>query len=148
MKIGNRLLDGYSIFLQKLIRKYQLEENIVYLGPIDETQIVKELQQCNVCVIPSFVETYCLAFAESMIIGAPTIASYAGAMPELGDHKKECLFYNPSDFHMCAYYIDKLIQNKELAETLSYNGRQKRLIENDPQTVLKTQLEIYNNILL
>lgn len=148
MKIGNRLLDGYSIFLQKLIRKYQLEENIVYLGPIDETQIVKELQQCNVCVIPSFVETYCLAFAESMIVGAPTIASYAGAMPELGDHKKECLFYNPSDFHMCAYYIDKLIQNKELAETLSYNGRQKRLIENDPQTVLKTQLEIYNNILL
>lgn len=140
-------MDGYSIFLQKLIRKYQLEENIVYLGPIDETQIVKELQQCNVCVIPSFVETYCLAFAESMIVGTPTIASYAGAMPELGDHKKECLFYNPSDFHMCAYYIDKLIQNKELAETLSYNGRQKRLIENDPQTVLQTQLNIYKQII-
>lgn len=148
MKIGNRLLDGYSIFLQRLIRKYQLDANVVYLGPIDEIQITNELQHCNVCVIPSFVETYCLAFAEAMIIGTPTIASYAGAMPELGEHKKDCLFYNPSDFHMCAYYIDELIQNKELAEKLSHNGRQRRMIENNPQTVLETQLRIYQNILL
>lgn len=147
MKIGNLLLDGYSIFLQKLIRKYQLEKNIIYLGPIDEKQITEELQQCNICVIPSFVETYCLAFAEAMIIGTPTIASYTGAMPELGKHEEECLFYNPLDFQLCAHYIDKLIQDKEFAEKLSQNGRKKRMIENNPHSVLHTQLEIYKNII-
>lgn len=147
MKIGNRLLDGYSIYLKKLIKKLGIENNVILLGPIDETQIVRELQNVNVCVIPSFVETYCLAFAESMMIGVPTIASFTGAMPELGQHGKECLFYNPIDFQTCAHYMDLLIKNKELAEYLSQNGRAKRLIENKRESVLQTQLDNYMKII-
>ena len=147
MLIGNRLLDGYSIYLKKQIKSLGIENNVTCLGPIDEIQIVKELQNANVCVIPSFVETYCLAFAESMIIGVPTIASFTGAMPELGKHGEECLFYNPIDFQTCAHYIDLLIKDKELAESLSENGRAKRLIENKKETVLQTQLDNYMKIL-
>jgi len=147
MKIGNLLVDGYSIYLHKLIKKLNIENNVTYLGPIDETQIVKELQNSNVCVIPSFVETYCLAFAESMIIGTPTIASYAGAMPELAIHGKECLFYNSLDFQTCAHHIDLLIKDRKLAEYISTNGRKRRLTENDKNLVLQTQLNNYLAIL-
>lgn len=147
MKIGNLLIDGYSIYLEKLIQKYDLNQNIVLLGPLDETNIVKELQNCNVCVIPSFVETYCLAFAESLIIGVPTIATFVGAMPELATHNKECLFYNPLDFYMCAYYIDLLLTDKDLAEQISSNARKKRLLENDKKEVIINQLNIYENII-
>ena len=147
MKIGNLLIDGYSIYLEKLIQKYDLNQNIVLLGPLDETNIVKELQNCNVCVIPSFVETYCLAFAESLIIGVPTIATFVGAMPEFATHNKECLFYNPLDFYMCAYYIDLLLTDKDLAEQISSNARKKRLLENDKKEVIINQLNIYENII-
>lgn len=147
MLIGNRLLNGYSIYLKKQIKTLGIENNVVYLGAIDEAQIVKELQNANVSVIPSFVETYCLAFAESMIIGVPTIASFTGAMPELGKHGKECLFYNPIDFQTCAHYIDLLIRDKKLAESLSRNGRIKRLIENKKETILQTQLDNYLKII-
>lgn len=147
INIGDRLLDGYSVFLKNLIRMYGLQENVIYLGSLDENQIIAHLQEANACVIPSFVETYCLAFAESMIVGTPTIASFAGAMPELSENGKEALFYNSVDYYTCAALIDKVLQDRGLAEKLSENGRARRMKENDIDTVVKTQLEIYENVL-
>lgn len=145
--VGDKLQDGYSIFLKKLIKKLNLQSNIVLLGSIDESNIIKELQSCSVCVIPSFIETYCLAFAEAMIIGVPTVTSYTGAMPELATHEKETLFYNSLDYRNAASHISRLIKDQALAEQISQNARKRRLQENAPQLVLNTQLNIYKSIL-
>lgn len=147
INIGDRLLDGYSVFLNNLIKMYGLQDNVIYLGSLDENQIIAHLQKANVCVIPSFIETYCLAFAESMIVGTPTIASFAGAMPELAENAKEALFYNSVDYYTCAALIDKVLQDRRLAEKISENGRAKRMKENDMDIVVKTQLDIYNEVL-
>lgn len=144
--VGGKLLDGYSIFLRKLIKKYKLEDNVEYLGSIDALEIIHQLQDCNVCLIPSFIETYCLAFAESMIVGVPTVVSYAGAMPEQAKDEEEALFYNPFDYVTAAAHIDRIVSNKSLSEKLSYNARKRKFIDNDPQKVVNTQIEIYNNI--
>lgn len=147
INVGNKLLDGYSIYINNLIRRLDLKNNVYLLGAIDEDKIINELQKCSVCVVPSFIETYCLAFAESMIIGVPTVVSYAGAMPELAEHKKEALFYNSIDYYTMAGYIDKLIQNRKLADYISQNCRKRRLIENNPLQVVDQQLKIYNSII-
>lgn len=147
INVGNKLLDGYSVFLNNLIKKYGLQDNVIYLGSLDENQIIAHLQEANVCVIPSFIETYCLAFAESMIVGTPTIASFAGAMPELAENGKEALFYNSVDYYTCAALIDKVLQDKELADRLSVTGRARRMSENNMDAVVNTQLEIYENVL-
>lgn len=148
INVGSKLVDGYSVYIKKLIKKQGLINNIRFLGSIDEDCIIKELQQCSVCVIPSFIETYCLAFAEAMIVGVPTVVSYAGAMPGLAEHKKEALFYNSIDYYTMAGYIDELIQNCEFAENISQNSRKRRLLENDPQMVVENQLDIYQKILV
>lgn len=147
ISVGSKLVDGYSVYIKKLIEKLGLIYNIHFLGSIDEDIIIKELQQCSVCVISSFIETYCLAFAEAMIVGVPTVVSYAGAMPGLAEHKRDALFYNSIDYYAMAGYIDELIQNQELANTISQNSRKRRLLENDPQLVVKNQLDIYERIL-
>lgn len=147
INVGNKLSDGYSVFLNNLIKKYELQENVILLGSLDENQIITHLQEANVCVIPSFIETYCLAFAESMIVGTPTIASFAGAMPELTENGKEALFYNSVDYYTCAAFIDKVLQDKGLAEKLSENSRARRMRENNIDTVVETQLAIYNKVL-
>ena len=66
---------------------------------------------------------------------------------DLAEHKKNALFYNSLDHGLCAAYIEMLIQNKTLAETISANARENRLIENDPATVLETQINIYSSLL-
>ena len=82
-----------------------------------------------------------------MIVGTPTIVSFAGAMPELAENGKEALFYNSVDYYTCAALIDKVLQDRGLAEKLSENGRTRRMKENNMNTVVKTQLVIYNKVL-
>lgn len=147
INVGNKLIDGYSVYINKLIRKLDLRDNISFLGSINEDKIINELQECSVCIIPSFIETYCLAFAESMIIGVPTVVSFTGALPEFAEHKKDALFYNSIDYYSMARYIDDLIQNRELAEFISTNCRNRRLFENDPNKVVGNQIDIYQKIL-
>lgn len=147
INVGNKLLDGYSIFLKKLIKKLDLEKNVIYLGSINEDQIISELKNCNVCVVTSFIETYCLAFAESMIVGTPTVVSYAGAMPELADNEIEAIFYNSIDYRDCAAKIERLINDKELAEKISNNCRNRRLKENNRKAVIDNQIKIYEALL-
>lgn len=147
MFIGNRLLDGYSVYLKKMIRKLDVADNVVLLGPIDANRIVHELQNANVAIIPSFVETYCLAFAESMIVGTPTVCAYSGAMPEFAVDKKEALFYNPHDYRQAAALIKKLIEDENLAKMISNNARSRRMKENAPELVLSTQLDIYKKVM-
>ena len=132
---------------KQVLRMVEQMEELLEYTLSQENQIVEELQYADVTVIPSFVETYCLAFAESMLIGTPTVVSYTGAMPELADHGEECLFYNSMDFLSCAYYVDQLVRNKALAEKLSANGRKRRLQENDRELVVNTQLDIYHKII-
>lgn len=147
INVGSRLIDGYSIYINKLVRNLGVRDNVYFLGSIDEDKIINELQKCNVCVVPSFIETYCLAFAESMILGVPTVVSYAGALPEFAESNKDALFYNSIDYYTLAGYIDKLIQNRELAQMISTNCRRKRLIENNQQRVIDNQLSIYQSVL-
>jgi len=148
INVGNRLQDGYSLFLNMLIKRYDLKDNVKFLGSLNENQIIDQLNKSNVCVVPSFIETYCLAFAEAMMIGIPSVVSYAGAMPELAINNEEALFYNSIDYRHCATLIDKLIQNQELAESLSKKSRKRRLLENDRNEVLKKQLDIYGSLLV
>ena len=145
--VGNRILDGYSIYLRRLAKDLDVNKNIEYIGRLNANEVIKELQQSDVCVIPSFVETYCLGFAEAMMIGVPCVASYAGAMPELAEHKKEALFYNPTDINMCAAFIDCIIQNVHFASFLSENARKRRLKENSTDQIVRTQLSIYERVL-
>jgi len=145
--VGNRLSDGYSVFLRKLIKKYDIVDNVQYLGNLNAEQIISHLQNCNVCVVPSFIESYCMVLAEAMFIGVPAVVSYTGAMPDLATHNKSALFYNSLDHGLCAAYIDMLISDQTLAETISVNARENRLIENDPATVIETQLSIYSSFL-
>ena len=99
------------------------------------------------CVVPSFIETYCLAFAEAMMVGTPVVCSFAGAMPELADEGEEALFYNSMDYVECAAKIDRLLQDKELASRISEKARARRFIENDPETIVNKQISNYEELL-
>ena len=109
-------------------------------------ELVNEMRHCNVFVQSSYVESYSLALAESMAIGVPSVVSYAGAMPELAEENRMALFYSPSDYYKCAYQIERLLDNEELANNLSHNARELAIERNSVEFVVKKQISIYNAI--
>lgn len=139
--------DGYLRFMRKFIRSNNLQNNITWLGAVDASQIVDELQKAHVYVNPSYVESYSNALAEAMMIGTPSVVSFAGAMPELADNYKEALFYTPGDIKQCAHLINKLIKKKDLASELSHNSILRAERRNNSEAIAKNQFEIYQQLL-
>lgn len=139
--------EGYERYIDKLIDKLDVRDNVKFVGVLNANQIIEELLSANVCVVPSFIESYCLGLAEAMMVGTPCVVSYAGAMPNLAECGKEALFYNSQDYATAAAMVLRLLYDEGLAMALSHNARVHRRIDNDPQDVLNTQLGIYKKIL-
>lgn len=139
--------DGYTSWLIKEADKLGITDSISWLGMMNADEIVSEMHKSSLVVIPSFIESYCLFMAESMMVGVPTVASFAGAMPQLAEHGKSALYFPVGDHWACARQIEKIITDQELAENLSVEARSTALQRNDPDKVLQTQLNIYNQII-
>ncbi|MFA5810599.1 MAG: glycosyltransferase family 4 protein [Thermoleophilia bacterium] len=138
--------SGYMRWVNRMLRKFCLTDAIVWLGPLNAQQIVAELQNAAAAVIPTFVEGYCLALAEAMRVGTPTVVAYAGGTGHLGKDEESCLFFPPGDEAMCAYQLERLLIDHGLANRLSDKARAVALIRNDPKMIVANQLEIYRQV--
>ncbi|MGA2248342.1 MAG: glycosyltransferase family 4 protein [Verrucomicrobiota bacterium] len=139
--------DGYMRWVNGMIWKLGLTDSIEWLGPLTAEQIVKELQAAAAMVIPTFIETYCLAFVEAMAIGTPVVASYVGGLPSVGKDEESCLFFPVGDESMSAYQLERVLTDKELAQRLSRESRKIALVRNDLQRIVQRLLDVYRQVL-
>jgi glycosyltransferase involved in cell wall biosynthesis len=137
---------GYSKWLKKKIKQLGINENIFWLGPLDAKNIVLQMLNANVVVVPSFVESYCLALDEALTVGVPTVTSFAGAMPELAIHEKTALFFPPGDVAMCANAIEKFFVNKGYAKIVSQNAYNEKKAKKN-MDIADLQMSIYRSVL-
>ena len=105
------------------------------------------MQKTHVMIHSSFVESYSLALAESMVVGVPSVVAWSGAMPELAQDGKEALFYSPTDYRRCAWLVCRLVDNVELAESVSSLARKRGLERNTTSSVVEHQVECYRRVI-
>lgn len=138
--------EGYMRWLNRMIRNLGLSESIDWLGPLNAEQIVAELKNAAAVVIPTFVETYCMAFAEAMSIGTPAVVSYTGGTAHLGKDEDSCIFFPPGDEAMCAYHLERILTDQKFSHKLSSKARAIASIRNNPETVVRNQMGIYRRV--
>ena len=139
--------SGYTKFIQGMIRNYGLDDRVIFTGSLNAQEIVSEMEKAGVMVISSYVESYCLAMAEAMAVGLPCVATYAGALPELGEEGKNALFYCPGDYEVLSSKICTIFDDKTIATILSHNSKEKAVARNNEETVVEHQFELYNYVL-
>lgn len=138
--------DGYIRWANRMIRQLGLTDAIKWLGPLNAEQIVSELKNAAAVVIPTFIESYCLALVEAMMVGTPTVVASTGGTMHLGKDEDSCLFFPPGDEAMCAYQLERVLTDKELALRLSQESRKIAAFRNNRQRVVQRQLEIYRQV--
>lgn len=122
-------------------RKYYLdvlesikEENqkgkheIVYLGAMDQDNIIKWYQKASLFVLPSFREGFPVTTLEALSCETPVIATPVGGIPEVvKDYENGILI--PTDDHVAlARAMQYLLENKEVRTKFGREGR-KRIIK-------------------
>jgi hypothetical protein len=68
-------------------------------------------------------------------------------MTELAQHNESALYFPVGDFMSCAWQIERILKDKMLSEKLSRNARIAGLSRNNPDRVVKRQLDIYNEVI-
>lgn len=138
--------DGYLRFILSLIKKYNLVDNINFIGRLNENEMIDYLLKSDVYINPSFVESYSAASAEALYLGVPSVLSYAGAMPDFSNQKEVALYYSPMDFVDLASKVSILMEDNELSNKLSKNSIDVLEDLSNREIIKNTQLSIYSEI--
>lgn len=102
----------YGNYLYKKAKKYDLLDNIHFVGILDVNNMIEYYLKANAYVCASSIENSPNSLGEAMILGVPCIASYVGGIPDLIEHNKEGYLYQSDAPYMLAYYLDLVFQSK------------------------------------
>jgi glycosyltransferase involved in cell wall biosynthesis len=73
--------------------------------------------------------------------------AYTGGTAYLGKDEESCLFFPHGDEAMCAYQLERILTDHNLAEGLSSKARAITSARNNPETIVINQLKIYRNVI-
>lgn len=74
---------GYGKILIERIKKYKLENNIEFLGPLDAEEMKTQYLRANLFVCPSTIENSPNSVGEAQMLGVPCIATYTGGVMDM-----------------------------------------------------------------
>ena len=137
---------GYAKYIKKLINKLKLQNNIIWLGILNENEMIKYLLKSNVFVLPSALENSSNSLCEAMLLGMPCVASNTGGTMDLLEHKKQGYVFPYTEPAMCAEYISTLFENDKKSIEFGEMARKVALNRHNPQLVVKDIIKIYNQV--
>ena len=112
-------------------REY-LENLIVELDIIEQCELVgfKEditnfLQDSDIYIQPSIIESFGISIIEAMGIGIPVIGTNSGGIKEIIDHNIDGMLFKKNNYKDLAEKIINLLEDEDKRRYLSYNGVEK-----------------------
>lgn len=138
---------SYAKYVGELIKKYNLKDNVIFTGLLDEKEMCERYLKSNVFVCSSSIENSPNSLGEAMILGVPCVASDVGGVTDMLKHKEEGFVYQTDAPYMLAYYVCKIFSNNDLALEFSKSERVHAMKTHDREENLKSLINIYRNIL-
>lgn len=139
--------SGYAKYIGKIIQKYDLKEQVIFTGILDEEGIVDRYLKSNVFVLPSAIENSSNSLCEAMILGMPCVASNTGGTMDMLEHDKEGFLYPYTEPAICAEYISTIFENKEIALRFGKNARSRALKRHNIDENKNKTIQIYREMI-
>ena len=122
--------DGdYKKDLQDLIKKKNLQDRCFFKGSVDQSEIINEMENSLVLVLPSLTEGLPRVIIEAMACGLPVIGTKVGGIPELIADNENGFLISPKNSDELEEKIKYFLENKEKAMSMGGLGK-KYILEN------------------
>ena len=120
LKIGNAQMPGAREQLISLAKKLHIEDDILFLDQVNESELVDFYNIADLFVFPSLYEGFGMPPLEAMACGCPVITSNVTSLPEVVSDA--ALTVDPTNMDEMVNAMYKVLTDKKLKEELVHRG--------------------------
>jgi len=132
--------------VQRAARRFHVQDAVTWLGPLAPRALVSELLGASVYAHASVADNSPNSLAEAMLVGVPCVASSAGGIPSLLRDGDDGLLCASNDVYSLAGRLAEIEADAGLAARLGAASRVRAQQRHNPQTIAKTTLEVYADV--
>ncbi|MBS4060454.1 MAG: glycosyltransferase family 4 protein [Bacteroidetes bacterium] len=130
--------------VEKMIRKYNLENNFIITGWVENPE--RYISVMDVGVLTSQWEGFGLVLVEMMACGKPVVASNVDGIPYVVRDKVDGFLCQPDDVQEFAGCILKLLHNNDLYESMSDSACRHARDKFDLKRVIEQHEKLFNSL--
>lgn len=108
--------------LSRQIEGLNIAVSVFMVGKLGKEKVAQLMAAADVFALPSKAESFGLTLLEASAVGVPVVCANAGGVPEVFQDGFNGLLYPPGDDDAMARAIIRLIQDRELARSISANA--------------------------
>ncbi len=131
---------------KKKLGKHYPKRRLIFLGSLNEVELVEALKCSDLYVMPSHIENGCNALSEAMILGMPCISSFSGGTGTTINDSVNGILIQSGDPWAMAGAVLELVNDKEGAVELGRNARKTALRRHNKGRIVKELTRTYENI--
>lgn len=133
-------------FMEKHIGLRHHDLNVNLCGVASAETLCDTLLSSTMYFHSSYIENSPNSVCEAQMLGVPVVASRVGGTDSTVEHGKTGFLYPVTDPYMAAYYIKRLIDNKEENMAIGIKAREIALVRHDKRQIVEDLLDVYNQI--
>jgi len=131
--------------LKKLVQNLDLQENVIFLGYLNNKEKFSYMKSMDIFVLPSYWESFPIVLLEAMACGKPIITTNVGGNPYAVQNGENGFLLQPGNWDEISEKLIYLFQNKKLMNEMGEKSL-KRVSEFDWEIVAKQTREVYRKI--
>ncbi len=131
--------------LSALAAKYEISDNLLITGYIDNAKYLLPLANCY--VISSLTEGLPITLLEAMSFSIPVVATKVGGIPYVLNDGEEGILVRPGDPSDISRAIEKVFLNVDLSRNLARNARSKLINSYTSEVMARSYMHIYRETL-
>lgn len=116
-------------------------------GVASRQELREHMAKAAALVLPSHEDNCPMVILESAAAGLPVAGARVGGVPDLIEHGRNGLLFNPSDYSDMAKAVRQLLEDREGAQRMALAGRQSAGERFHPLAVARKHLDIYREVL-
>ncbi len=111
--------------VRRLAKERQVEGIIDFVGRVDHDELPLYYNAADVCVVPSYYESFGLVALESMACGTPVVASRVGGLPTIVHHGHTGYLKSWRCPEAFANSLEMIISSSDLQESMGAAARRR-----------------------
>ena len=135
---------AYEKKLREMADKLNLANKVIFTGYISYNSIADYYNACDLFLMPTLrVEGFPMVLAEVMACEKTIIASKIGGIPSSIDDGINGILLPPGDINLLSQNIIKVLNDKNFADRLAKNGRQRAVNEFNKEKMIVETIKVF-----